>query len=57
MPKVPCKNCKDRFVGCHSSCEKYKAFKEENEKFKAQVRRERDMFNFFMACQYKVHKR
>lgn len=26
---APCKDCPDRVVGCHSSCEKYKAFREE----------------------------
>ena len=25
---VPCRNCEDRKLGCHSSCEKYKAFKD-----------------------------
>lgn len=24
----PCKDCGDREIGCHSKCEKYKAFKE-----------------------------
>lgn len=24
MPNSPCKNCKERQVGCHSHCEKYK---------------------------------
>lgn len=30
MPKsdAPCLNCKDRVVGCHASCEKYKDFHE-----------------------------
>ena len=27
--KPPCFKCKDRNVGCHSSCEKYKSFSEE----------------------------
>lgn len=27
--KPPCFKCKDRTVGCHSSCEKYASFKEE----------------------------
>ena len=25
---VPCLNCQDRFLGCHSVCKKYKEFKE-----------------------------
>lgn len=28
--QAPCKVCKDRIVGCHSKCEKYLKFKEEN---------------------------
>lgn len=26
---APCKNCPDRKVGCHATCEKYIAFQEE----------------------------
>lgn len=25
--KVPCHGCEDRIVGCHSVCEKYKAYR------------------------------
>ena len=28
--ETPCYGCGDRFVGCHSQCEKYKAFREES---------------------------
>lgn len=28
---APCKNCTDRVVGCHSTCEKYLAFQKERE--------------------------
>lgn len=24
---APCKNCPDRYVGCHSQCESYKKFR------------------------------
>lgn len=27
--KAPCKDCPDRQVGCHSTCEKYIEFKKE----------------------------
>lgn len=29
LPKdiAPCMNCSDRFVGCHSKCERYKAYR------------------------------
>lgn len=36
QPKItPCKDCKDREVGCHGKCEKYKVFVEENRKAKS----------------------
>lgn len=28
---APCLDCKDRFIGCHSKCEKYKQFKRKME--------------------------
>jgi len=38
MSKSQCKGCQDRRVGCHGSCEKYKAFQEENRKVKEWLR-------------------
>ena len=35
---VPCKDCPDRVLGCHSVCEKYKRFHEEREKYLEQSR-------------------
>ena len=32
MGTAPCKDCPDRYPGCHSKCEKYQAFYRENEK-------------------------
>ena len=32
MVKGPCQDCQERGPGCHSSCEMYKAYKEEREK-------------------------
>ena len=31
MSEVPCKHCTRRQLGCHSSCDDYKAFREEIE--------------------------
>ena len=28
--KFPCKDCPDRYPGCHDNCEKYKAAKEKH---------------------------
>ena len=30
----PCKDCPDRQIGCHSTCEKYIEFKKENDKLR-----------------------
>lgn len=27
---APCKDCPDRYPGCHSKCDKYQAFHKEN---------------------------
>lgn len=42
-----CKDCKDRYVGCHSTCEKYinakKEYDELQEKIKKSKYRENDL--------------
>lgn len=35
MVNNTCKDCPDREVGCHSTCEKYKKWKEEHDRVKA----------------------
>ena len=37
-PVNPCKDCTDRQIGCHSTCNKYTDYVEQNEKRKAQLR-------------------
>jgi hypothetical protein len=32
---APCKDCPERVLGCHSTCEKYIAFREERDKMLA----------------------
>lgn len=27
LPQSPCKDCPDRYLGCHDRCEKYQQFK------------------------------
>lgn len=34
-----CKNCKERQIGCHSTCERYKEFCEKNDKLKDMIRK------------------
>lgn len=42
QPQSPCLDCKDRFFDgertCHSSCEKYKAYKAELERVNEEIR-------------------
>lgn len=52
MTKAPCKDCKDRHLGCHDTCEKYLEFKHENETYKNLVReinRERNLHISYLA--------
>lgn len=37
MYSFPCKNCPDRAVGCHSTCEKYLAAQREHTKQRAEM--------------------
>lgn len=52
MVKPPCKDCKDRKVGCHSVCEKYINFQKEHEKEMKEIRKEKDSISLW----YDVHK-
>lgn len=48
----PCKDCKDRAVGCHSICQKYIAAKEKAEQEKKNPKAE-----FAMDVQIEIYKR
>lgn len=54
-PSAPCKECADRFVGCHSSCEKYDDWSKKeisqkdqiiNEKVTENMKKERQIKSF-----------
>jgi len=38
MLQAPCHKCEDRVLGCHSTCEKYKKFKQENDALIEKIR-------------------
>ena len=44
----PCKNCPDRYLGCHSNCDNYKKFKEEIAERKRKQQRGREYFNYLI---------
>lgn len=37
----PCKDCADRFLGCHSTCESYAEFQKEISAFNVNMRKEK----------------
>lgn len=41
----PCKNCTERFVGCHEICEEYQKFKEKSNKVRDKRNMERIINN------------
>lgn len=40
-----CKDCPDRQIGCHSTCERYKEQSEQRRKEQEEIRRQRDIDN------------
>ena len=50
-------NCPRRELGCHSSCERYKEKCAENEKRKANKRRDNDYRGFREDLRVKIYKR
>ena len=42
MNKAPCKDCPDRKVGCHSTCEKYLEFRKERDELNETIQKQRD---------------
>ena len=44
-----CKDCTDRHVGCHGTCEKYKKESEERDAIRLAEKRQRDIMNFMSA--------
>ena len=53
----PCKNCPDREQHCHSRCDKYKAYKEQLELNRIQVKKDSDMYLFSKELKAKIVKR
>lgn len=58
IPEAPCKDCKNRILGCHSKCKEYLKFKVDLEKFKKQklVESQYDRYEASMrAVRYKIN--
>ena len=41
IPKAPCLNCQNRHLGCHDDCEKYNAYRKEQDVYKELCQKER----------------
>lgn len=52
-----CGDCKNRCVGCHATCEKYKKFKAWNEETKAKMKKEQEQYNYMMTSILEAKKR
>ena len=54
---APCKDCGDRVIGCHSTCDKYKQFSDERKEYvrkvKACKRKEREYMEVKQTSIYK----
>lgn len=46
LPKAPCKDCPDRILGCHTTCEKYKCYKEEYKEKTQELDKLREYYDY-----------
>lgn len=52
-----CKDCADRQIGCHATCERYKAFREQLDKINEQKKADRMKHNLVPNAGWtKAHK-
>lgn len=45
FPKAPCKDCPDRYVGCHGKCQKYIDYKNESQRISDEEHLQREIEN------------
>lgn len=57
MKSAPCKDCIDRECGCHSMCEKYKAYSDERRKLSAAKLKYNEEQTFFVYMNRKARKK
>ncbi len=49
MIGFPCKDCLDRYIGCHSECRRYKNKQEEIERIRRTRRKHYDIENYVVT--------
>lgn len=54
IPKVPCKGCSDRKVGCHSDCEPYNGYKAEMERQRRLRIKQNEEVNFHIEVKERL---
>lgn len=54
---TPCKDCADRFMGCHKNCFKYIEWKRAHNEQQAFIRAEREKDNQVWAAHHEAWKR
>ena len=55
--KAPCKECTDRYLGCHDHCEKYKEFDSERKIIHdLSARQKQTSYDYFKVRRYHVRK-
>lgn len=53
MYHAPCKDCPDKVVGCHSSCDKYQEFRKFRDEFREYRAKERQLNeDLWATCRY-----
>ena len=52
-----CRDCTDRHLGCHDSCERYQAQKQKNEEARKLYMEWRDMEGYFAKRSIAIKKR
>ena len=55
--KKSCKDCTDRYIGCHSKCETYIQFKKEKEEINKKKEKERKINEDFYSVRNAAVKR
>lgn len=47
--EYPCKDCANKYLGCHAKCEKYIEVKNANEEISAKIRKEKLLRGLFIS--------
>lgn len=59
--KAPCRDCTERFVGCHATCEKYAAFKKNRDTLrhdlKKKVNEEKNAQSYVVDSVYRAQRK